>query len=227
MAMKQSLGLLLVAAASVAWTGSVLDDRASLVIPKAKEPARGVRPAAESTLQRIERSGERVGAGRRAAADVRIAAVEMAVDRNAAARGAGLVAARLAGEFDTTPAVILDEKRNLGVSLGELAVAYALFAKTKAGVTVPQLVEMRGDGAGWGQIAAGLGIGLGSAVKAVRTDGRTVMGQAGTSYNAIKARAELSQGSKYSHTEARPEPTAGQEGTGGEGPRGAERAGDF
>ena len=46
----------------------------------------------------------------------------------------------------------------------------------KTDVTAQQLLQLKSDGMGWGQIAAGLGFDLGSAMRAVSTEGHVAMG---------------------------------------------------
>src|SRR5262249_59348004 len=59
---------------------------------------------------------------------------------------------------------------------GQLMVAHTLAANTTTGATVQQLVTMNKDGMGWGQIAAGLGLQLGSVVSGVNAESRVAHG---------------------------------------------------
>jgi hypothetical protein len=56
-------------------------------------------------------------------------------------------------------------------------IAHALEANAATELTVEQLVAMRKDGMGWGQIAAGLDLELGSVMRAADHEGRVTSGQ--------------------------------------------------
>src|SRR5437899_10397045 len=57
-------------------------------------------------------------------------------------------------------------------------IALALSANAKASVTAEQLLQLRADHMGWGQIAAGLGLDLGDAVSAAKAEARVAAGLA-------------------------------------------------
>jgi hypothetical protein len=88
------------------------------------------------------------------------------------------VASRLAGEFNMTAEAITNEKSSLDASWGNLMIAHTLAANSKSGVTAAQLIELKKDGMGWGQIAAGLGYDLGSAVRASKAESKIAAGEA-------------------------------------------------
>ncbi|MBI5710510.1 MAG: hypothetical protein HZC42_09435 [Candidatus Eisenbacteria bacterium] len=130
----------------------------------------------EKMKQDIEAKGAKVSAEARAKAEAKLEATAKRVDEDAT-RGEQTVAGRLAKEFGMTVQALLDEKSQLDLSWGQLMIAHTLEANAKADVTVQQLVEMHGDGMGWGQIAAGLGLKLGDAVSAVNSEGRVAAGE--------------------------------------------------
>jgi len=73
---------------------------------------------------------------------------------------------------------LAEEQTELGASCGQLMIAHTLSANSKVEVTAQQLFQLRKDGMGWGQIAAGLGFNLGDAVSAVNAEGRVAGGEA-------------------------------------------------
>jgi len=95
-----------------------------------------------------------------------------------AERGENKVASLLATEFRTSTEAMLSEKSELSTSWGDLTIAHTLAANANTGVTVAQLVQLQQSGMGWGQIAAGLGMHLGSAVSSVKAEARVANGLA-------------------------------------------------
>ena len=87
-------------------------------------------------------------------------------------------AKNVAAEFGTTSQAIMDEKNELKASWGNLMIAHTLASNTTSGMSVAQLMELKSSGMGWGQIAAGLGLDLGSVVSAVKSEARVANGTA-------------------------------------------------
>ena len=128
--------------------------------------------------ERIEKKSERTSAQVRAKAETRLDAAAQGVEKTAASQGDEKVAGRLAAEFGTTTQAMLDEKQALGASWGNLMIAHTLASNASTDVTVEQLMQMKSDGMGWGKIAAGLGLNLGSVVSSVAAEGRVANGLA-------------------------------------------------
>ena len=126
--------------------------------------------------ERIEKKSERTSAQVRAKAETRLDAAAQGVEKTAAGQGDEKVAGRLAAEFGTTTQAMLDEKQALGASWGNLMIAHTLASNASTDVTVEQLMQMKSDGMGWGKIAAGLGLNLGSVVSSVGAEGRVANG---------------------------------------------------
>jgi len=85
----------------------------------------------------------------------------------AAAKGGAEVAERLAKMFNTTPDALTAERKQLGTSWGQLAIAHTLAAQAGGSVTVASLIQERKAGKGWGEIANGLNLKLGQVVSEV------------------------------------------------------------
>ena len=133
---------------------------------------------ARKTLERIKERGAKVSSTTRAKAESRIEAVETKTNEDAAVSGSAAIATRLAAEFGMSADQLTAEHQALGCSWGELMIAHSLDANTTADVTTAQLVQLRKEGTGWGQIAAGLGLKLGHVVSAVQAEGRVAAGLA-------------------------------------------------
>lgn len=133
---------------------------------------------ARKTLDGIKQRGTKVSSEARAKADARLKAVATKTNEDAAAQGTATVAGRLAAEFGMSADQLMAEWRALGCSWGELMIAHSVDANTSAEVSVAQLIELRKEGTGWGQIAAGLGLKLGQVVSAVQAEGRVAAGLA-------------------------------------------------
>jgi hypothetical protein len=63
-------------------------------------------------------------------------------------------------------------------SWGELMIAHDLSANLKTPIEASQLLRWHQDGMGWGQMAAGLGLSLGSVVSSANTESRVAAGSA-------------------------------------------------
>jgi hypothetical protein len=107
-------------------------------------------------------------------ADVAIAAKQ--VETDAAAAGDVKIAERLGTEFGMTPDALVAERNELGTSWGQLMIAHTLMSNATAELTARQLFDLRTEGMGWGQIAHGMGLKLGPAVSAVKTEARVARG---------------------------------------------------
>ena len=145
---------------------------------------------AKAVREAIEKKAEKISAQAKAKADAQVAATAKQVDAQASGDGEAAVANRLAAEFGMTAQALSDEKNSLDVSWGQLMIAHTLDANTKSDVTVEQLVEMHKDGMGWGQIAAGLGLQLGSMVSGVNAEGRVADGLAKADGRVASVRGE-------------------------------------
>ena len=133
---------------------------------------------ARKSLQNIKEKGAKVSAEARANSEAKLEAAANKTDDEAEKAGEAKVAARLASEFKMSTDEIMAEKQELDCSWGQLMIAHSLDANSKADVTATQLMELRHDGTGWGQIAAGLGLKLDEAVSAVQTESRVAAGLA-------------------------------------------------
>jgi hypothetical protein len=110
----------------------------------------------------------------RALADRALDAVARDIDR--ASVGDTRVATLLAAEFGVSEETIINEKRDLGASWGNLTIAHALAAGDKQGMTAAQVLHLHDRGMGWGQVAAGLRLELDDAVRTVTREGRVARG---------------------------------------------------
>jgi predicted Zn-dependent protease with MMP-like domain len=86
------------------------------------------------------------------------------------------IATRLGTEFGMSPDAITTEKSDLNTSWGELMIAHTLMANSTTDVTAKDLLDMRTQGMGWGQIAIGMGFHLGDAISAAKAEGRVANG---------------------------------------------------
>ena len=125
--------------------------------------------------QALETRAAKVSARTKAQAETKLEAAAKSV-QDQARQGEPQVASRLAAEFGTTSQAMMDEKNQLQTSWGNLMIAHTLASNASTGMTVPQLIEMKDSGMGWGQIAAGLGLNLGSVVSAVKAETRVANG---------------------------------------------------
>lgn len=122
-----------------------------------------------------------VSADSRAQTDAKLAAQAKKVDAAAAASASAdaTVATRLSKEFNIGADVLASERQQFDVGWGQILIAHTLEASAKSGsVTADQLLELRQQGQGWGEIAAGLGLSLGKSVSAVNAESRVALGQA-------------------------------------------------
>jgi len=129
-------------------------------------------------LEQIKEKGAKVSAKTRAKAEAKLEASAQKVNDEAAKSGDAKVASQLAAEFGMTAEALLQEKQQLGASWGELMIAHTLDANSKADVTAQELLTLKQQDCGWGQIAAGLGLKLSGVVSAVQAEGRVASGLA-------------------------------------------------
>jgi hypothetical protein len=156
--------------------------------------------ASRAKLDAIVARGARASEKERARTEARLAAAADRVDR-VAGRGEGEVAARLAAEFGVAADVLTAEKTDWKIGWGELMIAHTLAASATAqGITVAEIVDLRADGTGWGQIAAGLEMSLGAVVGAVRSEARVASGEvrADGSVAAIRGERSVAAGASAS-----------------------------
>ncbi len=113
--------------------------------------------------------------GSRVSADRELAAIARDIDRVSV--GETRVAGSLAAEFGRSEKAVLEEKRGLGASWGNLTIAYTFAAGDKQGMTAAQILQLHDRGMGWGQVAAGLRFSLDDAVRAVRDESRVAREQ--------------------------------------------------
>jgi hypothetical protein len=195
MTMKRKLAGLVIASLMVAGaahaqsekeSGSTAAKRAAQAAPAHVEAAAhadgqagaAIDPQVQQQLDEIKQKGEKTSVKSRAKAEAKLEAAAQKVDHEAADQGDARIASRLSSEFGMTADAILEEKAQLGVSWGEWMIAHTLAANASGNVTVEDLVALRSEGTGWGQIAAGLGLRLGEVVSAVMSEGRVADGAA-------------------------------------------------
>jgi hypothetical protein len=175
----------LMLAGGAAFAGSESEPKSGTSHTHAEAAAAAEAQAAASAaaeLQRlrgdIDKKSAKVSTQARAKAEADLDAQSKSVEKTAEAHGSDKVAARLAGELGVTAQALMDQKTALEASWGELMIAHALAANASADVTVEQLVALKRGGMGWGTIAAGLDLNLGSVVSSVKAEGRVANGLA-------------------------------------------------
>lgn len=129
-------------------------------------------------LEKIREKGAKVSARTRAKAEAKLEVSAAKVNEEAMKNGDAKIASQLASEFGMTAEALLQEKQQLGTTWGELMIAHTLDANSKADVTAQELMQLKMQDCGWGQIAAGLGLKLGEAVSAVRAESQVATGLA-------------------------------------------------
>jgi hypothetical protein len=134
--------------------------------------------ASDQELQVVRQRGAEAKADARAKAEAKLSAAARQLEKEVAVKGEADVAARLANELGLATEALTAERRTLGVSWSEVVIAHTLQANSEVGVTVQQVLGLRAEGLGWGQIAAGLGFDLGHAVRAVQSEVKVAVGRA-------------------------------------------------
>jgi len=140
------------------------------------EAAAAARAEERAKISAVLERGAKQSAKSRADAEAKIQMHLEKVDETATQEGDRKVAERLAGEFGTSAEALVAEKQTLGASWGELMIAHTLKANTSSDLTIEQIYQMKKDGNGWGQIAAGLGFKLGDVVSAAQAETKVATG---------------------------------------------------
>jgi hypothetical protein len=126
--------------------------------------------------QKLSEKAARVSARARSRADARLAAEAHQCDETASKQGGPAIEGRLAEEFGLTAQALAEERTSYGASWGDLMIAHTLALNLKSGESAAQLLTLQRDGMGWGQIAAGLGLRLGSCLGSVTAENRVASG---------------------------------------------------
>jgi hypothetical protein len=140
--------------------------------------------------QTIEQKSAKVAAETRARAESQLEVTSKQVETTVEKGGEANVAQRLGAEFGTSAQALTDERTRLNVSWGQLMIAHTIAANSNTGVTAEQLLECKRDGMGWGTIAAGLGLNLGSVVSGVKAEGQVANGIAKADGRVSRMRGE-------------------------------------
>lgn len=143
----------------------------------ATEASAEVRTATAEELQAIRQRGSQAKAKARAEAEAKLNSAARELEQQVAAKGEAAVTARLAGEFGMSEDALLRSKQAFAVSWGEILIAHTLQANAEIQLTVQQMLGLRAEGLGWGQIAAGLGFELSHVVEAVRAETKVALGR--------------------------------------------------
>jgi len=124
-------------------------------------------------------------------AEARLAVTSRKVNAHAARTGDEKMAETLGNEFGVAPTVLLDEKRDLGVTWAEVMIAHVLGANSHF-ASPREIVEIERQGLGWGQIAAGMGFGLRETVRAAQRECRVAIGtsKAGSGIAVLRSAIE-------------------------------------
>lgn len=126
------------------------------------------------------------------------------VDVEAVTNGDATVADRFAAEFGLTSEALLAERTQYGVGWGEVMIAHTLLANAPSGTTIDQLYALRGEGMGWGRIAYGMGLRVGSVATAVKTETQVARGtmkaDGKTAKIGTNTRVASTTGSAHAHS---------------------------
>lgn len=176
--------LLLMASGAMAQTGD--NTNAPAQTPPASVPASD-RANAQATASASTADAKLAAIRERAMAtpekekkdsEAKLDATKSTVDKEAASKGDKTVADRLSKEFGMTSDALTAEKAQYNTGWGDLMIAHSLLANAGDKVTIDQLFQMHTtDGMGWGQIAHGLGLNLGSTISAVKSEGAVATGK--------------------------------------------------
>ena len=128
--------------------------------------------------ERIEQKAAKTSAKARDKAESQLEATATEIEKTVVAQGETKVATRLAAEFGGTTESMIEAHQELGTSWGALTIANTIASNSKTEVTVEQLLNWKVDGMGLGELAAGLGLQLGSVVSSVKAEGRVAQGLA-------------------------------------------------
>jgi hypothetical protein len=146
--------------------------------PAAATAAPAAAPAATSTpaMDRMKERGMKASAKERSSVEKSLDEIEKNVENEATTKGDAEVAGRIGGEFGLTGDALMAERSQYSRGWGEILVAHTLLSNAKTDATLSDLFAMRGQGTGWGVIAAGLDLKLGEVTAAVKSEGRVAMG---------------------------------------------------
>lgn len=158
------------------------------------EASASARADAQQLRERIAQRAARTSHEARARAESRLDATAKQVEVTAQNAGEAKVAQRLAAEFGMSTQALLDERAALDASWGQLMIAHTIDANSSTDVTVEQLIAMQRDGMGWGSIAAGLGLQLGSVVSSVKAESRVANGLAKADGQVSRMQGEGARG---------------------------------
>ena len=128
--------------------------------------------------QEVMERASKLASRARAKADASMEAAAHKVDAAAENQGEQKIEARLAAVFGISQQALAEEHQSLDASWGNLMIAHTLSSNLKSELSVTQLMELKQEGMGWGQIAAGLGLNLGSCVSGVNAENRVATGLA-------------------------------------------------
>ena len=160
------------------------------------EAAADAQVHADASKQRaeVESRAAHASSQAKAKAEAKLAATANKVDESAQKDGSATVAARLAAEFGTTADALVREQHDMGASWGQVMIAHAIAANLKSGVSSEQLLTWHADHMGWGEMAAGLGLDLGSVVGVANAEGRVAEGLAHADGKVAAMRGEGARG---------------------------------
>jgi hypothetical protein len=150
---------------------------APAAVPAPAPPATQVVGASDRELQAIRQRGAEAKSEAQAAAEPKMSVAARDVEKKVEIKGEVEVAARLAKEFGLEQEAMVAEKQALGATWGELMVAHTLQANSQTPITVQQVLGLRAEGRGWGEIAAGLGFDVAQAVRAVENEAKVIVGK--------------------------------------------------
>ena len=149
----------------------------------------------------VERAAK-VSADQRTQTDAKLEAQAKKIDATASGSGDASAAARLSKEFGVSADVLTSERQQFDVGWGQILIAHTLEASAKNGASADQLLDLRKQGMGWGEIAAGLGLSLGRTVSAVSAESKVALGQAKTDGQVARIPGVGAQVGASSATEA-------------------------
>lgn len=151
---------------------------------------------------KMQEQAAKVSADSRAQTDAKLTAQAKKIDATASASGSATVATRMSKEFGVSADVLTSERQQFDVGWGQIMIAHTLMASATNGVTADQLLQLRQQGMGWGEIAAGLGLSLGRTVSAVNAESRVALGQAKGDGQVARIQGAGAQAHGSSTTEA-------------------------
>lgn len=127
--------------------------------------------------QKMQERAAKVSVEQRTQTDAKLAADAKKVDQSASSSGEATMASRLSKEFGVSADALASQRSQFDAGWGEIMIAHTLQASATGKATADQLLQLRKDGMGWGEIAAGLGLSLGKSVSAVNAESQVALGQ--------------------------------------------------